>query len=365
MWLAIAVTVVASTGNNVGKALQKDATRHLPRFSLERGIVLEYARSRQWITGLAADVFGGLLMLVAFALAPVSLVQPVSCVGLVTLAIFSHLYLKERLQAAEWLSTLLAACGTVALGVASEGQASSEGGRVKTPKLSLGRAGLVLGGLFVLLAMLAVLRARPQQGLQRRASASGGGGSSNQRTVASSFGLQAGACFGMSAAACRTGFLLGSQVSVLCVPVGILAGSGLTTVGLMLQTCGLKDGNTVVVCTCAAVSSMVTGVLVGLLALQEALPSTASARSLQLLAWLLILFGVTGLALGPGGWKLLIRPLARAIPSRMLALLPTRAALQLRSAGQEKGLPIVQDASTPLRRATSFSFTAAKPNVSK
>ena len=73
MWLAIAVTVVASTGNNVGKALQKDATRHLPRFSLERGIVLEYARSRQWTTGLAADVAGGLLMLVAFALAPVRL----------------------------------------------------------------------------------------------------------------------------------------------------------------------------------------------------------------------------------------------------------------------------------------------------
>ena len=73
MWLAIAVTVVASTGNNVGKALQKDATRHLPRFSLERGIVLEYVRSRQWTTGLAADVAGGLLMLVAFALAPVGL----------------------------------------------------------------------------------------------------------------------------------------------------------------------------------------------------------------------------------------------------------------------------------------------------
>ncbi len=44
-----------------------------------------------------------------------------------------------------------------------------------------------------------------------------------------------------------------------------------------------------------------TGVLVGLLALQEALPSGAAARTLQLLAWLLILFGVTGLALGPGG----------------------------------------------------------------
>ncbi|KAK9868206.1 hypothetical protein WJX84_006682 [Apatococcus fuscideae] len=304
-------------------------------------------------------------MLLAFALAPVSVVQPVSCVGLVTLAVFSHFYLKERLQAAEWLSTLLAGVGTVALGVASEGDAATKAESSMDPQaqgLSLPRAGLVMGALFVLVGMSAVVRARSQQQPRRGASSSGG---SSQRAVASSFGLQAGACFGLSAAACRTGFLLGSQVSVLYIPVGVLAGAGLTSTGLMLQTCGLKDGNTVVVCTCAAVSSMVTGVVVGLLALQEALPSGAAARSLQLLAWVLILFGVTGLALGPGGWKLLLRPLARAIPARALASLPTWAALQLRSAAQEKGLPVTQEASMPLRRATSFSFNTPRPNPPK
>lgn len=71
MWLAILVTLVAATGNNVGKALQKDATRTLPRFSLEPQILLEYLRSRQWLTGVAADLSGALLMIAAFALAPV------------------------------------------------------------------------------------------------------------------------------------------------------------------------------------------------------------------------------------------------------------------------------------------------------
>lgn len=72
MWLAILVTVVASAGNNVGKALQKEATRHLPRFSIDPKILLQYARSRQWLIGLGTDLGGALLMIAAFALAPVS-----------------------------------------------------------------------------------------------------------------------------------------------------------------------------------------------------------------------------------------------------------------------------------------------------
>ena len=72
MWLAIVVTIVASAGNNVGKAIQKEATRQLPRFSIEHKILLQYARSRQYMVGLAADLGGALLMIAAFALAPVS-----------------------------------------------------------------------------------------------------------------------------------------------------------------------------------------------------------------------------------------------------------------------------------------------------
>ena len=71
MWLAIIVTVLASAGNNVGKALQKEATRGLPRLTLEPKILLQYIRSRQYLVGLGADLGGALLMIAAFALAPV------------------------------------------------------------------------------------------------------------------------------------------------------------------------------------------------------------------------------------------------------------------------------------------------------
>jgi hypothetical protein len=47
-------------------------------------------------------------MVVAFAHAPVSVVQPVSAMGLVVLLVFSHFYLAERLRPAEWVAAALA-----------------------------------------------------------------------------------------------------------------------------------------------------------------------------------------------------------------------------------------------------------------
>lgn len=51
----------------------------------------------------------------------------------------------------------------------------------------------------------------------------------------------------------------------------------LCSTSVQLQTKGLKSGSTIVVCTMAAVASVVTGVLAGLLALGEAMPSSPGA----------------------------------------------------------------------------------------
>lgn len=71
MWIAIFITVVASTGNNIGKTLQKSATASLPRLTLESVVLYRYLSSKEWILGLAADLGGGLLMIAAVARAPV------------------------------------------------------------------------------------------------------------------------------------------------------------------------------------------------------------------------------------------------------------------------------------------------------
>lgn len=53
----------------------------------------------------------------------------------------------------------------------------------------------------------------------------------------------------------------------------------------IMQTSGLKHGRAIIVSTCAAVASILTGVLAGMLALGERLPSAPNARLLLLLGW--------------------------------------------------------------------------------
>jgi hypothetical protein len=105
--LATWPALLQPAGNNVGKALQKQATRHLPRLALQRQVVLQYVTSGTWLLGMGADLGGAILMIAAFARAPVSVVQPVSSVGLVFLMAFSHFYLKVgglQQRCASWIS---------------------------------------------------------------------------------------------------------------------------------------------------------------------------------------------------------------------------------------------------------------------
>ena len=90
-------------------------------------------------------------------------------------------------------------------------------------------------------------------------------------------GARSGVFFSLSATSVKIGFLAGAATgSRLVFPlVGALASVGLTAVGLVCQTRGLKDGNSVVVCTCGNVAQMVSSALFGVLCLGEKLPSTS------------------------------------------------------------------------------------------
>lgn len=329
LWLAIGITCLASAGNNIGKVLQKDATRQLPRFSFQAKVARQYLASRQWLLGLGADVGGGLLMIAAYASAPVSVIQPVSGLGLGSVAVFSHFYLKEHLQAGEWGAVALALLGTVALGVTAEEQAPS-----KEPAISMARLLLVLLLMLSFLGAASAARRRAISGHKRRQAA-------GAKASAALFGLQAGACFGMSAASCRMGFMLARAQTWAAAPAGVLVGVGFTSLGFVLQTVGLKDGNTVVVCTCAAVSSIATGVMVGLLGLQEPMPSTAALSALRLLSWALILLGTAALATGQSGVVEVARVLLRGLPKPVASKLPLSLAKHARSKSQVS-LPVFE-----------------------
>lgn len=323
-WRAIAVTVVAATGNNIGKALQKQATMNLPRFSLDSEVLHRYMGSTQWLLGMVADLGGGLLMIAAFALAPVSLVQPVSSIGLVSLALFSRFYLHEVLHATEWVAIGVAVCGIIGLGATTEGLPPDPAAAVH-----LWRMVVIVTACIILIG--ASLTTRHVQ--QRKGHPGAKQGKAVKREAAWLLGLHAGTCFGLSAACCRTGILLAER-RVLYMPLGLGCSVVLTSTGLALQTCGLKDGSSMVVCTAAAVSSMVSSVAVGAIALGEGLPATAANGLVRWLSWMLILIGVIGLAAGSGGARRLAGLLASKLPGRAWPFLPQQLAASLRSAAR-------------------------------
>jgi drug/metabolite transporter (DMT)-like permease len=409
MWLAIFITLLAASGNNIGKVLQKQATRNLPKLTLKQEVLEQYLRSRTWLGGLLIDLGGALLMVVAFSLAPVgqspshasaqltwphhiytqvSLVQPVSSIGLVVLLVFSHFYLEERLKPKEWTSAGIAFLGVLGLGLSGEGGGKPRDHQEPSPLRIL----LCFLLLLLLLGVECYLRhygAHPalQKALGLLGSSStsstgahgggtmhsgGSGGalnsysrhvhspsaeswvqvsrdvssdgqsSSSHATAAVALdsalcGLEAGTCFGLSAAASRTGFILAQRLkSPIWIVLGLGSSIGLSSSGFILQTKGLKAGNTVVVCTMAAVSSMVSGVAAGLLALGEQLPKSPLLLIMRLCSWLLILGGTGSLAGGIQALKPMLLGLSLLLPSLpppgqgWLRHLPPRFALMVR-----------------------------------
>ena len=323
---ALLLAFLAAAGNNVGKALQKEGTLTLPRLSLDRRVLVEYARSTRWLAGFLADIGGALLMVVAVANAPVSLVQPIAGSGLAVLALYAHLRLDERLSPADWT-----AVGCVIAGTFLEGLTADEAADVEPPLPSAAQlaacAALVLallygchlwldapaGGTGVPGAITSIVK---RLGGLGSGTGSGGGDGDEQKVHARPTGVvrrlalavgdqargelddlvagaRAGALFGVSACATRLGFTASdSGGGALCAALGIACSVGLSAGGFYYQTRAFKDGRAVSVATAASVSSMLTGVVVGLAALGERMPAAMSKSVLRLLAWALLVVGI-------------------------------------------------------------------------
>ncbi|XP_030452599.1 probable magnesium transporter NIPA9 isoform X2 [Syzygium oleosum] len=283
MWESICLTLVATAGNNIGKVLQKKGTVILPPLSFKLKVIRAYALNRDWAVGFLMDILGALLMLIALSQAPVSVIQPVSGCGLAILSVFSHFYLKEVMNVVDWLGITLAGIGTIGVGAGGEEQVASAISIFHLPWLAF-----IVAVLFMEYEVVEEII----------------------------YGLESGILFGMASVVSKMGFLFMEQgFSRMLVPVCIGISISCSGTGFFYQTRGLKHGRAIVVSTCAAVASIVSGVLAGMLALGEKLPSAPAARLLLLLGWLLIIVGVILLVSSARLVRLLPRRFRQLVPS--------------------------------------------------
>ncbi|RVW52353.1 putative magnesium transporter NIPA9 [Vitis vinifera] len=344
MWESICLTLAATAGNNIGKVLQKKGTVILPPLSFKlkacsffsypnpeeqfhrkdgvyecRGIgipnhvIRAYAFNKTWIVGFLMDIIGALLMLKALSQAPVSVIQPVSGSGLAILSIFSHFYLKEIMNPIDWMGIAMAGIGTIGVGTGGEEQKASSISIFHLPWLAFSVAILFVGILSHYYGSMVLLNGwlriyRRQRKVQEMM----------QSEVVEEiiYGLESGILFGMASVISKMGFVFLEQgFSKILVPICISISICCSATGFIYQTRGLKDGRAIVVSTCAAVASILTGVLAGMLALGEQLPSAPDARLSLLFGWLLIIIGVILLVSSTWLVRHLPRPLRHYVQS--------------------------------------------------
>ncbi|KAG6740538.1 hypothetical protein POTOM_055989 [Populus tomentosa] len=369
MWESICLTLAATAGNNIGKVLQKKGTLILPPLSFKLKacifyplsfsffslpplvfflfhfitfVIRAYAANKAWIIGFLIDICGALLMLRALSQAPVSVIQPVSGCGLAILSVFSHFYLKEVMNVIDWIGITLAGIGTIGVGAGGEEQEASSVSIFQLPWLGFLVALLFVAKFtrkvkscsklswkskwlkFLLEDSVVTICNSPNCDMvvlngwlrvyrhQRRAHEM----MDYEVVEEIIYGLESGILFGydswMASVISKMGFVFMEQgFSRMLVPICVSISICCSATGFYYQTQGLKHGRAIVVSTCAAVASIVTGVLAGMLALGEQLPSAPTARFLLLLGWLFIVVGV--ILLVSSTWLLRHLPLRRFI----------------------------------------------------
>src|SRR5664280_1109349 len=114
---------------NSGNVVQKHSVGGMSELSARHSghLIRTLASSRPWMIGFALCLGGLVLQVLAFALAPISVVQSIFNAGIVGLVLFSRLKLKERLQPLEWFGLGFVIVSLVAMSASLNDAAGSVG----------------------------------------------------------------------------------------------------------------------------------------------------------------------------------------------------------------------------------------------
>jgi multidrug transporter EmrE-like cation transporter len=102
---------------NSGNVVQKHSVGKMTELSARHtgNLIRTLATSRTWMIGFGLCLGGLVLQVLAFALAPISVVQSIFNAGIVGLVLFSRLKLGERLQRLEWFGLGIVIVSLVAM----------------------------------------------------------------------------------------------------------------------------------------------------------------------------------------------------------------------------------------------------------
>ena len=277
IWAAIGLSILATSCYQVGMVMQKIGADRMPRLELrlrQSDVYRAFLRSPIWLGGLAITIFGWVLFLKAIANAPVSIVQPVLGFGLVLLALFSVVFLRERIRPIEWCGVALMGSGIVLLGVSGSGEGPHRAG-VSLPALLLVSVGL-------LAALVGAVRL---------------GCAGRRVPLPVMLGFGSGVLIGLGALYAKALFLSLDAGFVwlgwlVFVPFMVIVNVG----GMWVQQAGFQQGRVLIVVAMNAVTNKIVSIVGGMATLGELLPHEASLAVARIAGFVVILGGTAVLA---------------------------------------------------------------------
>ena len=277
IWSAIGLSLLATCCYQVGTVMQKVGADRMPRLQLrlgQRDVFRAFLRSPIWLGGIGVTIAGWVLFLKAIANAPVSIVQPVLGFGLCLLALFSVVFLRERLRPLEWTGTALMIGGITLLGLSAA--------RESTHSLSVSTVPLFAVS-FAMLALLAaaIPLARAGFGVPPPVL----------------LGFATGVLIGLGALYTKGLFLSLENGSawvawLVFVPLMLIANIG----GLWVQQAGFQQGRALIVVAMNAVTNKAVSIVGGMATLGELLPAEPRLALARLAGFATILVGTAILA---------------------------------------------------------------------
>jgi hypothetical protein len=121
--LAISLQLISASVNYIGMTIQKKAANEMPKIGKETGLGKSFKNlitNKAWVLGYLLNSSSTIFAAGAFALASITVIQPLYGFGLIVLVIFIHFYLKEKITRLDIVGVIFGIAGIVTIGITAE-----------------------------------------------------------------------------------------------------------------------------------------------------------------------------------------------------------------------------------------------------